>query len=147
MADILHQVGIASDPASVYNALTTLNGLGKWWTRDITGSVEKGGVIRARFGKNGPDMEVRDCTPVKRVSWKCVLGNPEWVNTDIIFEISSANKGSVLNLTHSGWKNPTVQMRQSNTKWAMFLLSLKHYLEDGKGYPCPDDVKITTTGL
>jgi uncharacterized protein YndB with AHSA1/START domain len=34
MLDILHRVGIKSSPDAVYRALTTLDGLAGWWTRN-----------------------------------------------------------------------------------------------------------------
>ena len=33
-------------------------------------------------------------------------------------------------------------MHHCNTKWAMFLMSLKSLVETGKGLPSPHDVKI-----
>jgi hypothetical protein len=33
-------------------------------------------------------------------------------------------------------------MHHCSTKWAIFLMSLKAFVETGKGAPSPDDVKI-----
>ncbi len=32
-------------------------------------------------------------------------------------------------------------------KWATFLLSLKDYVETGRGRPFPNDLKIEATGM
>ncbi len=37
MVDILHRIGVTKSPAEVYEALTSLEGLQGWWTRDTAG--------------------------------------------------------------------------------------------------------------
>ena len=51
MVDILHMVGVkSSSPDRVFDALTTLQGLSGWWTKDTRGdSGNVGGVIQFRF--------------------------------------------------------------------------------------------------
>jgi uncharacterized protein YndB with AHSA1/START domain len=58
MLDILHRVGVTSDPEDVYAALTTVDGLANWWTKDTDGDGEVGGVLRFRFIPGGFDMKV-----------------------------------------------------------------------------------------
>ena len=46
MVDILHRVGVLTpSPEGVYEALTTVEGLAGWWTADVAGSGEVGGVL------------------------------------------------------------------------------------------------------
>ena len=41
MVDILHRVGVKGSSADdVYAALTTIEGLSGWWTRDTTGKPD-----------------------------------------------------------------------------------------------------------
>ena len=52
--DILHKVGVkGSTPEKVYDALTTIDGLSGWWTRDTTGDAGLGGVVAFRFERGG----------------------------------------------------------------------------------------------
>ena len=44
--------------------------------------------------------------------------------------------------THANWKKPVEFMYHCSTKWAIFLLSLKDWLEREEGRPSPYDVKI-----
>jgi hypothetical protein len=44
--------------------------------------------------------------------------------------------------THAGWKEPVEFMHHFSTKWATFLLSLRDWIEKGRGRPAPDDVEI-----
>ena len=46
---IAHRVGIKAPADKVYAALTTLDGLAGWWTRDTTGRAQPGGAIDFRF--------------------------------------------------------------------------------------------------
>ncbi|MGZ4728324.1 MAG: SRPBCC family protein, partial [Acidimicrobiales bacterium] len=76
MYDILHRIGIAAPRARVYDALTTLDGLAGWWTRDVSGDPDAGGKVTFLFG--GPDrsvvVEVTEATPDTHVAWRCVGG-------------------------------------------------------------------------
>jgi hypothetical protein len=44
--------------------------------------------------------------------------------------------------THANWKKPVEFMHHCSTKWAIFLLSLKDWLERDEGRPSPYDIKI-----
>lgn len=44
--------------------------------------------------------------------------------------------------THAGWREPVEFMHHCSTKWAVFLLSLKNWIERAEGRPHPYDVKI-----
>ena len=58
MVDIIHRVGIAASADEVYTALTTNDGLSRWWTTDTSGAGDVGSIIKFRFGDGGPDFEV-----------------------------------------------------------------------------------------
>jgi uncharacterized protein YndB with AHSA1/START domain len=45
MVDIIHRIGIKSPTTQVYNALTSLEGLGQWWTDEVQGEEQVGGKI------------------------------------------------------------------------------------------------------
>ena len=80
MVDILHRVGVeGSSPDDVYAALTTIDGLSRWWTRDTTGETGIGDVIAFRFSAGGFDMKVAALVPGKRVLWEVVAGPGEGV--------------------------------------------------------------------
>src|SRR4051794_41979349 len=72
MADILHRIGTeTATPDAVYEALTTVEGLAGWWTDDVQGSSEVGGVLEFRFPPiGGFDMEVLELRPGERVAWR-----------------------------------------------------------------------------
>ena len=144
MVDILHRVGVkGASPDDVYAALTTIEGLSGWWTRDTTGVTEVGGAIAFRFPPGGFDMKVVELAPGKRVLWEVVEGPDEWVGTQVSFELSQAGDFTIVLFEHRGWAEPVEFMYHCSTKWASYLLSLKQLVETGTGAPAPDDVQIS----
>ncbi len=146
MADIVHRIGVEAPPARVYRALATRSGLINWWTWHVTGEPAPGALIRLRFGDKGPDMKALELIPDRRVRWECVAGLDEWIGTEVSFDLAPAHRETVLHFAHTGWREPGELMAHWNCKWAYFLLSLKGWVEDGRGNPYPEDRKISSWG-
>ena len=72
MADIRHRVGIAAPKEQVYEALSTVEGLSGWWTRDTAGDPAIGGKLEFFFGQPEPAgvMEVAGLLPGQQVAWR-----------------------------------------------------------------------------
>jgi uncharacterized protein YndB with AHSA1/START domain len=138
MPDILHRVGIAAPPERVFGSLSSVNGLRSWWTSNTSGDPHTGGTIDFGFCK----MQVLDATPGKRVHWRCIDGPPEWVGTEVDFDLKWRDDQTFVLFKHANWKEPVEFMHHCSTKWATFLLSLRDELEKSDGHPAPRDVKI-----
>jgi hypothetical protein len=138
MPDILHRVGINAKPQLVSEALTTVDGLRGWWTTDTKGKATKGGTIDFGFCR----MKVVALSPGTLVHWRCTGGPEEWLGTEVVFRLSWKDKQTFVLFTHAGWKQPVEFMHHCSTKWAVFLLSLKEFVETGSGRPAPHDLKI-----
>ncbi len=143
MSDILHRIGAVAAPDEVYRALTTLEGLAGWWTQDVAGDEEVGGVLRFRFPQGGFDMRVVEKRPARLVRWEVVDGPQEWVGTTVQFELKREDDYTIVLFRHEGWREPVEFMSHCSTKWATFLMSLKNLVETGKGEPAPHDVRIS----
>ena len=87
-------------------------------------------------------MEVQELIPEKNVRWRCIAGPDEWIGTDITFDLSQADDQTILIFGHRNWKEQVEFMAHCSMKWAVFLLSLRDYVETGKGKPSPNDMKI-----
>ena len=143
MAEINHSIGINASVQSVQKALNSIDGLKGWWTTQVSGEVEQGGTIQFRFGDHGgPDMLVTKNSP-HQISWECTSGPEEWLKTQLHFDIKEVEDQIMVFFSHSGWKETSPFHHHCSTKWAVFLLSLKKYLEDGEGFAYPKDIKIT----
>jgi uncharacterized protein YndB with AHSA1/START domain len=138
MPDILHRVGINASAKKVFETLSTIEGHRHWWVANATGNAKKGGVIDFGF----VDVKVVECKPNTLVKWVCVRGPREWMNTEITFRLKRALGQTFVLFTHAKWKEPVEFMHHCSTKWAVFLLSLRDWLERGEGRPFPYDVKI-----
>jgi uncharacterized protein YndB with AHSA1/START domain len=148
MVDIIHRIGIKSSQAKVYEALSTIEGLAHWWTEEVEGDEQIGGRIEFTFRtetgeiKGKMTMEVQELHPQKNVRWRCVGGPPEWIGTDITFELSQQDDQIIIIFGHRNWREAVEFTAHCSMKWAVFLLSLREYVETGKGKPSPHDLKI-----
>jgi uncharacterized protein YndB with AHSA1/START domain len=142
MPDILHRIGISATADQVYQALSTLDGLSRWWIVGTTGDPGVGGTIHFHPDGGGFAMKVVESTPHERVKWTCVGGPPEWIGTDLTFQLASKEGQVFVLFTHANWKEPVEFMHHCSTKWGTFMLSLKNWVERGEGHPHPYDVKI-----
>jgi len=146
MPDIIHRVGIKAKPQAIYDAITRQDGLSNWWTRNTKADTKVGGTIQFRFGSGGPDVKIIELHPNEKVQWEVTAGMQEWIGTKMTFVLtpdSTNNQQTYVSFKHSDWKNASDHMTQCSTKWAVFLLSLKSYLETGKGQPYPEDIQIS----
>ena len=148
MVDIIHRIGIKSSVAKVYKALSTIDGLAHWWTNDVEGDEKIGGKIEFTFrSKTGDEigkmiMEVQKLNDQKEVQWRCIDGPAEWIGTDITFQLSQQDDQTIMIFGHRNWREAVEFTAHCSMKWAVFLLSLREYVETGKGKPSPNDLKI-----
>jgi len=148
MVDILHRIGIKSPATEVYNALTSLEGLAQWWTEEVQGSSQVGGKIEFLFRTKSGEllgkmvMEVLELNAPKDVRWRCIEGPDEWIGTDITFQLSEQDNQTIVLFGHRNWREAVEGTYHCSMKWATFLLSLREYVETGKGKPSPHDLKI-----
>lgn len=143
MYSITHRVGIKTSAEAIYKALTTNEGLMTWWTNDVTGAGDVGSIIQFRFNGGGPDFKVAELVKNKLVRWQHYGDMPQaWQTTEIRFDIQSEKEQTFVHFSHANWQDSSDFMAHCNTKWAVFLLSLKDAMETDKGRAFPDDVHI-----
>ena len=148
MVDIIHRVGIRAPVSKVYEALSTIEGVAGWWTRETTGVSKPGGSIDVRFlsasGQEigGMTMEVMALEPDKKVHWRFTSGPQEWIGTDATFDLSQDGEYTIVLFGHRNWREAVEFTAHCSMKWAIFMMSLKDLVEKGKGRPSPEDVKI-----
>ncbi len=142
MPDIRHRIGVVASAAVVHHALTTVDGLAGWWTTDT--SADGVNSLRFRFGGgDGFDMSVVDSQPGSRVAWEVTAGPDEWLGTSLAFDLEERHPWTIVRFTHAGWRSSSDFYADCTTQWAMFLISLKNFIETGTGQPWPHEVKIS----
>lgn len=136
MANIEHIQYLNAPASKVYEILTTAQGLAEVWTRELKFTAQLGAVNEFRFGDEKPTrMEITQLTENERMVWRCVDSDPEWIGTSISFELNEAGGKTSVILRHTDWRDVTEFYRFCNYNWAIFLLSLKQYCEEGTGIP------------
>lgn len=148
MVHINHRIGIQAPIQKVYDALATADGIANWWTKDTSGISEIGKNIVVKF--HSPDgtvvgsmtIEILDLQKDKKVHWKFEDGPAEWIGTEVIFDIHQEGNYTIILFQHRNWAEEVEFKAHCSMKWAVFLLSLKQYVETGTGKPSPLDLKI-----
>ncbi len=141
MPDILHRVGIAAEPMRVFEALTSVEGIRNWWVSETHGDASEGGAFQFR----GNRLQVTHADP-SLVTWRYSGAAKEWEPTEITFQLEWREGQTIVLFKQAGWREPVEFMHHCSTKWAVFLLSLKDYVEKGQGRPEPRDTKIAVNG-
>lgn len=137
MADILHQFVIRATPAQIYHALTDRKGITQWWTRHATIEPMTNSIAQFTFehGNLQVNMKVIKLITNRSVVWHCMSGFPEWEDTQISFDLEVKKEGTIVHFAHRGWKRTAGGYPKYNFEWAKYLVSLRNYLEKGKGFP------------
>src|SRR6266542_3882467 len=99
-------------------------------------------MSRSEERSNSLFTQRQENNPQKDVRWRCTDGPPEWIGTDITFELSRQDDQTIIIFGHRNWREAVEFMAHCSMKWAVFLLSLREYVETGKGKQSPDDLKI-----
>lgn len=159
MPHIRHQLVIGATAETVYNALTSREGLCAWWSPDVIAEAKEGSIARFTFGPTYfKEMQITKLQPFVQVKWTCITGAEEWVGTHLCFNLVSGNKDMLLNtnpemadqlmqssyknltlltLQHDDWKEYTPMFAECNYTWGQFLKSLKLFCETGNGSAWP----------
>lgn len=83
MADIRHWIRVDAPPERVYEALTTRDGLTRWWTADVEAEPKEGSVARFGFGNRSVvfRMRIEKLRPPALVRWRCEGDFEKWKDT------------------------------------------------------------------
>ncbi|WP_405275186.1 SRPBCC family protein [Gaopeijia maritima] len=64
------------------------------------------------------------------------------MGTEATFDFLEEGDMTILVFGHRGWREQVEFTAHCSMKWATFLLSLRDFLESGRGRPAPADLKI-----
>ena len=144
MPDILIQVTIAAAPEKVYEAIT--QHLNDWWDPDAISGAKVGSIVQphsdnaaVRGGGFATKLEVVTLEPARKIEWLTRQGVPDWSGTRVTWDVSPVEnidpKGTQLLFGHRGFASAEGGYPRYTYSWAYYLVSLKAYLETGKGQP------------
>ncbi len=142
--EIWHEIHINASPREVYHALSDVKNLAHWWTTDTRGKSTVGGKLEFWFyGHFSAEMVVTELKTDKLVRWRVTeRGIPDWADTEIEFKIFRVGDETFLHLRHSKWRADAEMFPECSMHWAIYLLSLKEFVETGRGRPHPYDLPV-----
>lgn len=131
-------VTIKAPIASVFAAVSSVEGLAGWWTTDTGGSPEPGGELRFAFRDGAAVMRVDEQNPPALERWTCLghSGQPEWAGTTVTFRLTEVDPAVTrLEFTHSGLLPRLDCYDECSAGWSYLMGSLASYAETGTGRP------------
>jgi uncharacterized protein YndB with AHSA1/START domain len=133
------QFDVAASPPTVWDALTTHEGITSWWSARAEVPTGRGVVLKLSF-PDAPitwDLRVDEAGEPERLGWHCVGGPPQWLDTDIAFALSPAGHGdgTTVYFDHVGWRETDQMFRIVTFGWGQVLARLKAFLDSGKPVP------------
>jgi uncharacterized protein YndB with AHSA1/START domain len=128
-------------PEEAFAAITNPRG---WWSEQIDGGTEQvGDEFSYSYGTvHRCTMKLTEVVPGKKVVWH-VLENyfgqnedPEWKNTDIVFEISEKDGETEVRFTHVGLVPEFACYNDCSQGWGAYAgASLQNLITKGEGSP------------
>ena len=153
MATIHHQVAIFAPVAKVYEAISTIDGIGTWWDKQTPNETDNGVVLEHNPGSEHGVVKLRvvEQVPGKRVEWECISTHPQsspasaWTGTHFIFEISEGDSAAsvverscsgraqehvtTLDFRHTHYDEQSEFLGFNNFAWGQVLQILKQVVE------------------
>lgn len=140
-------IDVQAPPSAAFEAVT--KGVEHWWTRPDQPLINIGDRAKFNFppGVSYWTFELTGMKPSTWVEWTCVdalhihEGKPkeietEWLNTQVLWQISEHEGGSRIELRHDGLTPDLLCYDVCEAGWDLFFLgSLKQYLDTGQGKP------------
>lgn len=137
MPTILHNFPVRADPARVFAALATGDGLAAWWTARSFGEQPMlGRTYRLWFGE-AYDWQavVSVCEPDRCFELAITDAMDDWRGTRVRFDLRADASVTTVEFRHEGWAAESDHFRVSSFCWAMYLRLLRRYVETGEVIP------------
>ncbi len=126
----------AASPERVFAALTEAGQLVKWFSEKATVTPRKGGGYRLTWGEYTMRGRVTSIERPKKLvlAWIDRFPGGKVFETEAQFSFAKRGKGTLLTLTHRGFKSGKKWVAlygAVQSGWAYYLLNLKSFLDHG----------------
>jgi len=136
MADILQEFPVNAPVDRVFQAVSTPDGLDRWWTKRSKGKPAVGDEYELWFG---PEYDwratVTRCVPGTAFELRLMRADKDWIDTRVGFQLEPRNQGTWVRFHHTGWPAVNEHYRISNHCWALYLRLMRRNLEHGESVP------------
>lgn len=143
MTRVRHQVGIRGESSAVFHALTDPDRLAGWWPTSAAGACETGQTLELNFGGVVTlRFVVVELVRDRLLRLQCPDGPGPWEQSELSFALDPRDGQTFVTLVHQSDRASDDEFLYFNTKWPIYLLSLRDLIETGKGRPSPNDIPI-----
>jgi len=137
-------IKVKQDPTSVFNAIKSFR---DWWSEEIEGETDKLNEVFFYHYKDVHLCKIKliELIPNKKIVYQ-VMDNQfsftkdktEWIDTKLIFEVSSDGNETKVQFTHEGLIPEYECYEICNDSWSNYIQkSLYDLITSGKGKPNP----------
>ncbi|MGB5819796.1 MAG: SRPBCC domain-containing protein [Saonia sp.] len=144
MEKTTHFIGAECTKEAMFHAISTPSGLEKWWASSAEGIAEPGETLYLTFNNlTRLKFKYDEIIPNEKLVLTCFDSFKSWDKTQLIFEINEKDNQVFLTHTHQNINSHDMEsLTYFTSKWTVYLLSLKQYLETGIGTPYPNETKL-----
>ena len=129
---IYHNLWIDARPDAVFRAVSLPEELVNWWPKICEGTPAAGGAYHFYFSDEYDWYgRVLEYTEPERFSIAMTQADEDWSPTCFGFELLPSGTGTEVHFFHEGWPACNAHYKRSNYCWAILLLGLKNYVEQG----------------
>lgn len=134
-------IKVNASPAEAMKKISQVNG---WWAKNFSGSADKlNDKFTVNFGNTFVDFQISECVPCKKIAWKVIDCNLDWINnkkewngTEVVFEISEKEQATQIDFTHIGLVPEAECYADCEVGWNGHITkSLVSFINQGKGMP------------
>ncbi len=135
-ADILHDFPIDAPPDPVFHAVTSPEGLDRWWTLSSSGTPDAVSEYALDFGPGYHwQARVSQVEWPRTIEWTMTAADADWTGTTLSLVLEATPTGTSVRFAHRGWPEVNAHYRTSVYCWAMYLRLLKRLVEHGEWVP------------
>jgi activator of Hsp90 ATPase-like protein len=134
------ELEIEASVDSVFELLTTADGVSRWWRTPIDHDLVATACAELPLsGDASLRIRVDRLERPWLVLWTCIGGVPEWERSTLRFDVEDLGPTTLLRLTHRDWqwRDPRGQLWSLDFSWSRQLLQLRDLaLERGRAVQC-----------
>lgn len=144
MERTIHFIGAKCTKEEMFNAISKPSGLEKWWATKAEGIVKLEETLFLTFDNlTTLKFKYDKIIPNEKLVLTCFDSFKSWDKTQLVFELVKKNDQVFLTHTHQNIDPQDIEsLTYFSSKWTVYLLSLKKYLETGIGTPYPNETKL-----
>jgi uncharacterized protein YndB with AHSA1/START domain len=143
MPDIFHSFVINAPLEKVFGGISTPQGLDAWWSKSSTGKPGPGETYTLDFGPGyNWSAVVSKYMDHKEFELTMTEADADWMGTRVGFLVNVKSGITEVHFHHLGWPENNEHYRISSYCWAMYLRTLKRYLEYGEQVPYEDRLSV-----